>query len=81
MGATLIVDDQELAPVLSGARTSEGWRAGLGNHEICRHDFHGESRVPHVVAQWLSTIQQLHYIAEVLYARSHKSYLRNLNEA
>ena len=27
------------------------------------------------------TMQQLHYTEEVLYAWSHKSYLRNLNEA
>ena len=52
MGATLIVDDPELAPVLSGTHlpTSEGWKAAVGlqaqgGREIWWYDFHEESNL------------------------------------
>ena len=48
MGATLVVDDPELAPVLSGTHlpTSKGWKVGLaarGGRKIWWYDLHGES--------------------------------------
>ena len=50
MGATLIVNDPELAPVLSGPHlsTSEEWKA-RGDREIRWYDLHGESNLgrPH----------------------------------
>ena len=50
MGATLVVDDPELAPGLSGPHlsTSEEWKA-RGDREICWYDLHGESNLgrPH----------------------------------
>ena len=45
MGATLIIDDPELAPVLSGIYlpTSEVGLAARGGREIWWYDLHGES--------------------------------------
>ena len=46
MGATIIVDGPELAPVLSGTHlpTSKGWKA-RGGREICWYDLHRESNL------------------------------------
>ena len=59
MGATLIVDDPELAPVLSGAHlpTSEGWKAELAyrREEVGRSigmtSTGNQSQIPRMIAQ------------------------------
>ena len=48
MGVTLIVDDPQLAPLLSGIHlwTSEGWKVHLaarGHMEICWYNLHEET--------------------------------------
>ena len=62
MGATLIVDDPELAPVLSGTHlpTSEGWKAELAlqREEVGRSvgmtSTGNRTRVARMVAQWFN---------------------------
>ena len=62
MGATVIVDDPELATVLSGIHlpTSEGWRAELAyQHEKVKRSvgmtsMGNRARATHMVAQWFT---------------------------
>ena len=88
MGATLIVDDPELAPVLSGAHlpTSEGWKAELAyrREEVGRSigmtSTGNQSQIPRMIAQLFT-----HYATAAIFffffSKMIRNYQKNLGES